>query len=292
MNDKFDITMTSEKPKNHWAEYFNSSYYQWIYIICISLFFSLFMLFFQPFGVTNYDPQFSFNLEFFVVIMIFSFVLFLMLTFNEFLLRPVIFKKITKNNILIWILWTYLLMGTTTFLHYNYNGDWHDFIWSSYLEFIVDIGAVISFPILGFIFYLRHEFLKLDFRNLKLEQPSSKTGNMINLWSESPKEVFSVKFDDLLYLKSDNNYVSVFYTVNKSIKEQLIRSSLKQLETELDNPLLKRCHRSYIINLSKVVSCKNDGHALLLYLTDLTIPLRVSRSYKDVVLSTLKQPEI
>ncbi len=286
---KFDLTMNAEKPMNHWVEYFNIPLYQWFYIISIFVFFSLFMLFFQPFGVTNYDPQFSFNLDFFVIIMVFSLVLLVVLVANEFILRPVIFKEITENNILIWILWTYLLLGTTTFLHYNYNGEWHDFIWSSYFEFIVDIGAVISFPIIGFIFYLRHEFLKHDFRKLKLTQPTSETGKMVSLWSDSPKEVFSVQFDDLLYLKSDNNYVSVFYTVNQSVKEQLIRTSLKQLEKELDNPLLIRCHRSYIINLSKVVSCKNDGHALLLFLTDLESPLRVSRSYKDTVLSIFEQ---
>ncbi len=286
---KFDLTMKAQKPMNHWVEYFNIPLYQWFYIISIFVFFSLFMLFFQPFGVTNYDPQFSFNVDFFVIIMVFSLVLLVVLVANEFILRPVIFKEITENNILIWILWTYLLLGTTTFLHYNYNGEWHDFIWSSYFEFIVDIGAVISFPIIGFIFYLRHEFLKHDFRKLKLTQPISETGKMVSLWSDSPKEVFSVQFDDLLYLKSDNNYVSVFYTVNQSVKEQLIRTSLKQLEKELDNPLLIRCHRSYIINLSKVVSCKNDGHALLLFLTDLESPLRVSRSYKDTVLSIFEQ---
>ncbi len=286
---KFDLTMKAQKPMNHWVEYFNIPLYQWFYIISIFVFFSLFMLFFQPFGVTNYDPQFSFNVDFFVIIMVFSLVLLVVLVANEFILRPVIFKEITENNILIWILWTYLLLGTTTFLHYNYNGEWHDFIWSSYFEFIVDIGAVISFPIIGFIFYLRHEFLKHDFRKLKLTQPTSETGKMVSLWSDSPKEVFSVQFDDLLYLKSDNNYVSVFYTVNQSVKEQLIRTSLKQLEKELDNPLLIRCHRSYIINLSKVVSCKNDGHALLLFLTDLESPLRVSRSYKDTVLSIFEQ---
>ncbi len=282
--------MIAEKPVDHWAEFFNSPYYQWRYVISISVFFSLFMLFFQPFGVTNYDRLFSFNMSFFVDIMAFGFALLLVLITNEFLLRPVIFKEITARNILIWIPWTYLLAGTTTFLHYNYNGDWHDFVWPSYFEFIVDIGAVISFPVFGFILYLRHEFLKLDYRNYKLSQSTPKTDKMIGLWSESPKEVFSVQFDDLLYLKADNNYVSVFYMLDKKIKEQLIRTSLKQLEKELNNPLLKRCHRSYIINLSKVVSCRSEGHTLLLRLSGLETPLRVSRSYKDKVLTIFEQP--
>ncbi len=64
-----------------------------------------------------------------------------------------------------------------------------------------------------------------------------------------------VYFNDVLYVKSDDNY-SVFHTADK--KKILVRIPLKNLEDELDDDRFFRIHRSYMINTDKIQSFSNN----------------------------------
>lgn len=57
-----------------------------------------------------------------------------------------------------------------------------------------------------------------------------------------------VYYDDILFLKSDKNYVDI-YLVNKIIT---VRKTLDNFYKELDARLFLRCHRSYVVNTAKV----------------------------------------
>jgi len=274
---------------SHWSEYLNIPKYQWLFILAIGSFLSIFIIFFQPFGVTNYDPNFKISFFFVILMLSFGLIDFVVLAVNEFILKPLSIKKITSSNIVYWLVWSGILTVTATFLYYNFHGDWHDFNWGSYFEFIINVGVVIAFPIFGFCFYLRHQFLKLDYSNFKLSQPKNKTQKMITFDTDNPKERLSVRLDDLLYMKSENNYVAIFYSNNDDIQEHLIRSSLKLLEQSMDEALLQRCHRSYLINLANVINCQQSHHNLILNLIGLDITIPVSKTYKKEVLERLQE---
>jgi len=64
-----------------------------------------------------------------------------------------------------------------------------------------------------------------------------------------------VNFEDILFLKSDKNYVDIQLT-NKIIT---IRNTLDNFYKELDADLFCRVHRSYIVNKSKVTQKKSSS---------------------------------
>lgn len=64
-----------------------------------------------------------------------------------------------------------------------------------------------------------------------------------------------VNFEDILFLKSDKNYVDI-QLVNKTIT---IRNTLDNFYKELDSDLFCRVHRSYVVNKSKVTQKKSSS---------------------------------
>lgn len=64
-----------------------------------------------------------------------------------------------------------------------------------------------------------------------------------------------VNFEDILFLKSDKNYVDI-QLINKTIT---IRNTLDNFYKELDADLFCRVHRSYVVNRSKVTQKKSSS---------------------------------
>lgn len=64
-----------------------------------------------------------------------------------------------------------------------------------------------------------------------------------------------VNFEDILFLKSEKNYVDIQLT-NKTIT---IRNTLDNFYKELDSNLFYRVHRSYVVNKSKVTQKKSSS---------------------------------
>ncbi|HDZ06052.1 hypothetical protein LCGC14_0129810 [marine sediment metagenome] len=90
---------------------------------------------------------------------------------------------------------------------------------------------------------------------------------------KSGYDLHKVKYEDILYIVSDSEYVTFHLSDKKIISNQ----RLKALEQELPSSMFMRVHRSYIINKNSVTGLK--GRDLLL--SDVIIP--VSDSYYDQV---------
>jgi hypothetical protein len=121
----------TSKPGDYLSHYFGIARYKWIFVLSIGLFMVLFMLAFQPFGVTNFDPNFHLTPEFLLAIASVGLVVSASLAISEFLLRPLILRNASRTQIIGWLVWIYLLVASVTFLHYNFLGDWHDMKWIS-----------------------------------------------------------------------------------------------------------------------------------------------------------------
>lgn len=258
-----------------------------LFAASVGLFVSLFMIVFQPFGVTNYDPHFRINLQFVLFMSAFGALVTAVLSLNEFLLRPLVIKNLARSSLVAWLIWTWLLTASAIFLLYNIFGSWHDFSWTSWIGFLRDVGAVMIFPIAGFLFYLRHQALRSDYIRL-LSRPSEPSERLLTFTSENGKDRLDVVSKDLLYLESEDNYVEITYLDGERPSTHLIRSSLKRLEDEIGDPNLLRCHRSFIVNLAAVRSCRGNRHGLNLKLAGMEGIVPVSRKYSESVLSSLQ----
>jgi DNA-binding LytR/AlgR family response regulator len=94
----------------------------------------------------------------------------------------------------------------------------------------------------------------------------------------------SVKSFDLLYLQAADNYVTIFYSQQQKTARYMLRSSLKQIETELAYSPLIRCHRSYMVNFEKVKIIRREKDGLILELESTEpIEIPVSKTYMEDV---------
>ena len=273
--------------QDYLSHYFDIPRYQWLFAASIGVFVALFLLAFQPFGVNNFDPTFSIRPEFALAVLAIGTVVTATVAANEFLLRPLVLRRFTRGRLVAWLAWTLLLIATVVFLVYNLLGGWHDFSWRSYLGFIRDISMLVSLPIAGFLFYIRHEWLKSEYVQLQAIHLATPAERLLHFASDNGKDRVSVALDDLLYLESQDNYVAVTWVEGEARRASLIRSSLKRLEVSLEEPLLMRCHRSFIVNLGRVRGCRGNRHGLKLTLEGADRPVPVSRAYTENLLEKL-----
>lgn len=283
------MAAAKDASEDYLVHYFGLAYYKWIFVSSIGGFLALFLIVFQPFGVSNYDPHFSIDRTFLFSMLAFGLVVSAALAINEFILRPAVLPAPTRSQIVAWLAWVYVLVATVAFLFYNFLGDWHDFKWSSYFGFIRDVGLVISFPIAGFILYIRHEALRSRFIRLNSAPPAAPSMRLLHLASDNGKDVLTLASGNLLYLESQDNYLAVVYLDNGIRRSHLIRSTLKRIEA-LSEPELLRCHRSFVVNLQRVRSCRGNRHGLQLGLEGADEPVPVSRGYTEEVLRRLGAP--
>ncbi len=105
----------------------------------------------------------------------------------------------------------------------------------------------------------------------KMTAPTAIVADTITV--KSGYNLHKLKFSDILYIESDNEYVVFHTTGNKIMSHQ----SLKALEKILDATIFTRVHRSYIVNKKLVTALKGKD----LFIGKLKIP--VSDSYYEKV---------
>ncbi len=108
------------------------------------------------------------------------------------------------------------------------------------------------------------------------------------LIAENEKDKIELIPDQLLYIESADNYSNIVFVENEKIKKQLIRSSLKRIELQLNSDLIVRCHRTFIVNLKNVKNVEGNaaGYKLSFGIENYFVP--VSRNYGNSILGKLK----
>ncbi|MDP4223754.1 MAG: LytTR family DNA-binding domain-containing protein, partial [Bacteroidota bacterium] len=114
--------------------------------------------------------------------------------------------------------------------------------------------------------------------------------DMIPFYDEKSVLKLSVKKENLLYLESEENYVSICYLNKGKISKYLLRDTLKRMEENFTGTEIVRCHRSYMVNFEKVRVIRKDKEGLKLeldYPSVMDIP--VSKTYVDNVMQTFSR---
>jgi len=100
----------------------------------------------------------------------------------------------------------------------------------------------------------------------------------------------SIKFHNLYYIESSDNYVNIYYENKGKIARFLLRRSLKSIEESYADYPLVRCHRFYIVNINKVKVLRKDKEGLFLDLDYMNLPdLPISKTYYDQVIKLFYQ---
>ena len=117
-----------------------------------------------------------------------------------------------------------------------------------------------------------------------LDENNNISSKQIIISSDSGKEELKLELNDILIIKSVENYVEIFWSESNSVKKMLIRSSLKKVNELLSiNPIIFQCHRSFIINIKHIkrIIGNSQGYKLLMHDIDNLIP--VSRQYSNTL---------
>lgn len=96
----------------------------------------------------------------------------------------------------------------------------------------------------------------------------------------------SILLEDLLYIESADNYIEIHYVTNSKTKTYLLRNSIKNIELQLKNSPVARCHRSFLVNFNRVKVIRRTKEGLMLEIDDPNTPdIPVSKSYQPIVSS-------
>lgn len=142
----------------------------------------------------------------------------------------------------------------------------------------------------------QYQQLEKDYRLLNSRQhdlravaPTDKeTPKMINLHDNNGTLRLSINTDALYYIKSEDNYINIYYKHNERILSYMLRSRTRSVEDSLQDTSMVRCHRSYIVNINKIQLMEEDKRMHYITLNDKSIGrIPVSKSYYDKVVTAL-----
>jgi len=246
----------------------------------VSLLIFVFLLFFQPFRVDALK-----RIEKIYLISGLVIVTFLSLSLNL-LFIPLALKKIfntDKWNVkkeIIWNLWILFTIAGGYFVYFQMIGMFEvDFV------LIVKIIAVSIIPITALLAIKRNDLLRIYLKaakevNKKFEQKKNEEEKKVQFISNYIKDNLTIKINSLLFVRSANNYVEIFWKDNNTIKKKMIRSTLKNIEETLkEYTNIIKCHRTSIVNIDNVKKVIDSSQGFKLFFEKIDFPLFVSKKY-------------
>lgn len=138
--------------------------------------------------------------------------------------------------------------------------------------------------------------LESELRNYETrrEEPANEPSvpakpGLVELVAENNKDKLFVSPDELVYIESADNYSTVVLLRDGICRRELIRASLKRLESQIHVAHIMRCHRSYIVNVRHAaqVTGNAQGYRIGFNIAGMdAVP--VSRSYGKEVLAQIR----
>jgi hypothetical protein len=212
---------------------------------------------------------------------------FLSLSLNL-LILPSLFPKILNGSSwnvkkeILWDIWILFTIGIGYFLYYKALG-----IMEFGFTMIIKMILIAIVPISVLIAYNRNRLLRSHLKmanelNIKLKEHKSLPDKLVHFVSDYQKDNLSIKVSLVLFLRSANNYIEVFWKEDQAVKSQMVRCSLTKAEEILkDDKFIFKCHRSYLANINHIdkIEGSSQGYRLFFEKVDFSVP--VSKNYAD-----------
>ena len=280
--------------KQYLSQPYPQSVNKWKLNITISLFIGLFMLIFQPFGITG-----SNNLHKAVFCFGYGFVTFVILLIDLHLI-PFFFPSLFENKrwtVLKQIIWLVFIIFSIGLGNYVYTSvlfsfwNLHYFLLFQVYTFVVGIIPIVVLTIIQQNVLLAQNFKSAQEFNSSLNRKKeARSDERVCLTADNERDRFEIELSHLLYIESTGNYIEIFYTKEEKLKSALLRSTLKRTELQLEHyPSMQKCHRAFVVNIDKITQVKSNAQGLRLTLIDTETEIPVSRNFskdlKDRIIS-------
>ncbi len=151
---------------------------------------------------------------------------------------------------------------------------------SGLFHFLAIAGSVAFMPVVTYLFFLFRLHKDLT-RSEILSPPEERIRETITLRGQNKNERIETKVDDLLFVKSEDNYLILHILQEGAIQSFIIRSTIKQLLEQLDPTVFLKCHRSYLINIHRIKHLSGNKNNTKIHLVGAEKTIPVSRSLVD-----------
>jgi len=122
----------------------------------------------------------------------------------------------------------------------------------------------------------------------KPETTAAEVSEIIELTADNGKDKILFPANTLLFITASDNYSTLFLMKAGNVQKELIRGSLTRFEQQLNTKLIRRCHRSYIVNLYHVARVSGNAQGYNLHFAQTETLAPVSRKYSAEILHLLK----
>ena len=111
----------------------------------------------------------------------------------------------------------------------------------------------------------------------KMEEDTNRN-SQITLEGTTNEHV-TLEIADLLYIEAVGNYVKIVDKGENEVQTHMLRATMKQMEDALQAyPMIVRCHRAFMVNLSQVEQISSNSRAMQLVMHHSHDAIPVSRS--------------
>jgi len=251
------------------------------------VFIYLFLIIFQPFGIDKVIADKGFYVMGFGMI-----TMFVMLFC--FIVLPLLFHQIFDadkwviSKEILFILTVITLISLLNYLYNSYVG--YGISQQHALHyFVLFTVAVGFFPVLILVFATemflntRRKKTAAEISSLiEVERNIQKTNisPAIEIISESKNDNIKFSENELIFIKSEDNYCNVYYILDEVIRTQLLRITLKNIENQLvAYPDFIRSHRSFIVNKKKISKISGNARAYYVHFNNCDEIVPISRNY-------------
>lgn len=253
----------------------------WWYIACIGILIAILLNIEQPFGLYAWDHPYKW-----LVLSGFG-VIYAIVTGFYYLFFQVLFPRLL--NTAAWTVGKEILISLIIFVsagvvNWGYALSTIPFSALSLTSYARVQSKTFVF---GFLPVLLLASL-IEARYLRRSRPRAGIGNESVVQKPDPSSAvhpimlngYQFEADELLFIASDQNYVSIHYIRNGKNARKHCRITLKEVELLLDkHTRIVRCHKSYIVNTEKVVKSHGNSENFTLVLIGCLEKIPVSRNY-------------
>lgn len=209
-------------------------------------------------------------------------------------LFPGLFREAhwTVGKHIIYVIFSFTLTILACFFYYSWFFEMA-FKWRNLFGFTMVSSTIMVFPLSGLVLldYIRRlRKYQSGAQQLSLSAKKEDASDLaiIPLQDEQGQIQLEVAAPSILYLQSAANYVEVFYLEDGQIKKELIRNTLKAMGAQLPAGLFQQVHRSYLVQLDKVVEVTGNAQGYKLHFAEAVEPVPVSRSRSKATLAALE----
>jgi hypothetical protein len=205
-------------------------------------------------------------------------------------------KKLSYGRFLFWILIEIIVMALiyTAITKFLFHDPRSPFLLIRRSAFY--IGMILLIPYSISFLYLSLQEKDGIIRNLKARHKRKERidadTNLIHLSDDKGVRRLSVRIENLIYFEGADNYINVYYLIKGKVSKYMFRNSLQNIEEVFQDKGLVRCHRSYIVNIEKVVVLRKEKDGVFIELDQTDVPsIPVSKTYSEKLLKMFSAVE-